>query len=93
MNIIQQQKREAWSLRCLRKYYSYHYKEYTERMLFEEQRVPNIRCIEDINEKLKKHGVFFDQTKINDRFSKRSKKDLNAIDKLKSYGVHEPVMF
>ena len=74
MNIIQRPKREQWTLACLRKYYSHHYNKYHQKMLFEEVRSPNIRCIEEVNAKLDKLGVFFDQRKFRNSASMKVSK-------------------
>jgi hypothetical protein len=61
MSLIKPEKRESWTLHCLRKYYQHHHSKYLKNTLYEEFRVPNIRCIEEVNDALDKYGLFFDQ--------------------------------
>ena len=44
--------------------------------LFEEFRVPNIKSIEEVNEKILKHGLFFDQKKFANKSSIARNKEL-----------------
>lgn len=70
MQIVKQQKRESWTLTCLRKYYFHCYNKYLKLTLGEECRVPNLKSIEDVNEAIMEHGLFFDFDKA---FTKRRK--------------------
>ena len=64
MNIVNQEKKEQWTYRCLRQYYKHHYNEFHKSCMYEELRMPNIRCIEAVNDQIKKKGLFFDQRKF-----------------------------
>jgi hypothetical protein len=61
MKLINQNKRESWTLNCLRKYYKHHFNKYQTTTMNEEFRAPNIKSIEECNQKLDDYGLFFDQ--------------------------------
>jgi hypothetical protein len=78
MNLIQQPKRESWTYACLRKYYAHHYNKYHTNTMLEEMHTPNLRTIEEVNDKISKLGMFFDQTKVKGR-RKCAKIDLDEV--------------
>ena len=96
MSIIKPEKRESWTLNCLRKYYRHHHEKYLKATLYEEFRVPNIRSIEEVNDKLEEHGLFFDQSAFNNVQGDVVRKDktfAKLMSKFKAKGLHEAVLF
>jgi hypothetical protein len=57
--MVKPKKKEQWTLKLLRNLYSHHHSMYRKSRLMEEDRVPGLIRIEDVNARIAKEGLFF----------------------------------
>ena len=57
--MVKSKKRESWTLKMLRDFYFYQHSIYLKNRMNEEDRMPSVRSVEDINNKFESVGMFF----------------------------------
>ena len=57
--MVKNKKRESWTLKMLRDFYFHQHYIYLKNRLNEEDRMPTVRTVEDINNKFESVGMFF----------------------------------
>lgn len=57
--MVKSKKRESWTLKMLRDFYFHQHYMYLKHRVGEEDRMPNVRSVEEINGKFEQMGLFF----------------------------------
>ncbi len=57
--MIKKKKIESWTLKMMRDFYHYQHQSYLKHRMGEEDRMPTVRTVEDINAKFDSVGMFF----------------------------------
>ena len=61
--------------------------------MYEEMHTPNLKIIDEVNDKISKLGVFFDPTKFNRRNARKDIDEVTQLAKLKAAGIHDTSLF